>query len=402
MFSIITGRFRPSSVIVWAAVLAVGIGAAASCDKVPLLAPGGSTLSLSSNSAVVQSNGVADVRATVLESSGTPVQNGTTVTFSTNLGVVSPTEARTVNGVASTQFIANGQSGTAEVRAVSGAAKPDASSPLKLAVGAAAATRVQVSANPSRVSSGGSSTIIAAVSDANGNALAGIPVSFSTDAGSLSTSVANTNGSGQAQATLTTTKDATVTASAGGSSTATGTVKVTVAALPDLTIAASGLLAVGQNVTFTVTSPNSGDTDTFSTVALSYGDGDRTANIGSGGVMFGQHTYRTPGTYTVTATGTTSAGTTKIATTTVTIAPVVVTVTSSRSGNTASFTATVSPAGTSVSSYTWNFGDGTGDVTTATSSTSHTYTASGTYTATVTANLPNGQASTSSTSVTIP
>ena len=54
----------------------------------PLLAPQASTITLSTASTVVQANGTTEIRATVLEASGTPVQNGTTVTFTTNLGAV--------------------------------------------------------------------------------------------------------------------------------------------------------------------------------------------------------------------------------------------------------------------------------------------------------------------------
>ena len=72
----------------------------------PLLAPQASTITLSTASTVVQANGTTEIRATVLEPSGTPVQNGTTVTFTTNLGALSPAEARTLNGVATVQFVA--------------------------------------------------------------------------------------------------------------------------------------------------------------------------------------------------------------------------------------------------------------------------------------------------------
>src|SRR5437762_13438688 len=118
MFSIKTGWNPSQNLIVWGALL-VTFGATG-CDKVPLLAPSGSTVTLSSNSSIVQANGAAEIRATVLESSGTPVQNGTTVTFSTNLGTMSPSEARTFNGVATAQFVPNGQSGTAKIVATSG------------------------------------------------------------------------------------------------------------------------------------------------------------------------------------------------------------------------------------------------------------------------------------------
>src|SRR5205085_11063589 len=133
----------------------------------------------------------------------------TTVTFSANLGAIAPADAHTVNGVATAEFTPNGQSGLAEIRAVSGAAKPaDTANPtLKISVGSAATGRIQLTASPNSVpASGGSSVITATVLDTNGNALAGVPVSFSSDAGTLSSSVATTSSSGSVQVTLTTSK----------------------------------------------------------------------------------------------------------------------------------------------------------------------------------------------------
>src|SRR6187431_1663812 len=155
MFSIITGRRASKTPLVWGVILAAAV-VVSGCDKVPLLAPSGSTVTLSTNATVVQANGAAEIRATVLESSGTPVQNGTTGTVSTNLGTMSPADARTVNGVATAQFVPHGQSGTAKIVAISGGDKQDATSnPLTIMVGGAAAAHVQVSANPNRVGAGG-------------------------------------------------------------------------------------------------------------------------------------------------------------------------------------------------------------------------------------------------------
>src|SRR5918993_4574103 len=106
MHSIITGLGRSRNLRVWALVACAGLLTVA-CDKVPLLAPQESTITLSTASSVVQANGATEIRATVLEPSGTPVQNGTTVTFTTNLGTLSPGEARTFNGVAMVRFVAN-------------------------------------------------------------------------------------------------------------------------------------------------------------------------------------------------------------------------------------------------------------------------------------------------------
>src|SRR5438093_13359280 len=133
MLSIITGRSASWNLVV-CAVFAAAVFGTSSCDKLPLLAPSQSTITLSTTNTVVQSNGTAQVTATILEQAGTPVQNGTTVTFTTTLGTVSPTQVRTTNGVATTEFIGNGQSGVAEIPAASGPAKPDPPSPPNFTV----------------------------------------------------------------------------------------------------------------------------------------------------------------------------------------------------------------------------------------------------------------------------
>jgi PKD domain-containing protein/Big-like domain-containing protein len=409
MFSIITGRSASRNLVVWAA-LTVG-ALVAGCNKVPLLAPSLSTITLSSTSTIVQSNSTAQVSATVLKQPGTIVQDGTTVTFTTTLGTLSPTVARTMNGVATTTFSANGQSGVAEIRATSGGAKPaDTANPsLKLTVGGAAAARVLMTASPSRVpATGGSSTITATVSDTNGNALTGVTVAFTTDNGTVSNTVATTNSSGQAITTLTTTQTATVTATVGASGATAvtpGTVKVTVTVLPDIAIAVAtgSTLSAGQIVTFTVTVTPGSATDVFQSLVVNFGDGSSTPTLGGGSTSV-SHTFNAAGTYTVTATGTTASGDTKPASTVIVIQPVLVNLSVSKSTLnplTATFTATVNPSGTAISNYHWSFGDGQ-SLDTSNNTTTHTYAAGATYTASVTVTTPGGQTASSSTSFTMP
>src|SRR5580704_5614508 len=77
MLSIITGRSAPRNLVAWAAIIAGAL--ATGCTKVPLLAPSQSIISLATSSTVVQSNGTAQVSATVINEAGVPVQNGTHV-----------------------------------------------------------------------------------------------------------------------------------------------------------------------------------------------------------------------------------------------------------------------------------------------------------------------------------
>src|SRR5262245_40911310 len=108
---------------------------AAACDKVPLLAPTQSTIALTIRSTTIPSNGTAQVIASVTEQAGTPVHNGTTVTFTGSLGRFDPPAALTDNGVAVTTFHANGQSGTIKIGAVSGSAK---ATEIEIRIGGAA------------------------------------------------------------------------------------------------------------------------------------------------------------------------------------------------------------------------------------------------------------------------
>lgn len=72
------------------AILSLG-----SCDKVPLLAPTASVITIVSSRSVLPVNGTAQIIATVIEQSGTPAHNGTLVTFTSTLGTLEPREAVT-------------------------------------------------------------------------------------------------------------------------------------------------------------------------------------------------------------------------------------------------------------------------------------------------------------------
>jgi PKD repeat protein len=423
MISIITGRRVSKAPFVWLTLAGAGLMAASGCNKVPLLAPSQSTISLSTSSSIVQANGTAEIRATVLEGSGTPVQNGTTVTFTTNLGTVSPAETKTVNGVAVVRFLANGQSGIAEIHANSGAAKSadstatTATAPsIKLTVGGAAASRVGLTANPSTVpSTGGTSTIVANVVDASGNPLGSVVVTFSTDAGSLSSAVATTDQNGNAQATLTTSKTATVTATAGGSTgtgtTAstppTGTVKVTANTGPTVATFSPSPSApsVGQLVAFSLSATVG--SSPVQRIVVDFGDGDSATITGSSGGA--THTYTRAGSYVVRATafdsfgdsGTNTAVVPVTAPTKPTVAISATALGTAGAPTTFTFSANTTQAGASMDDVSINFGDGTTARLGATSGTGltaqHVYVSAGTYTATITATDSNGATASAST-----
>src|SRR5919204_3425542 len=135
--------------IVLAVLFAIPLIAVA-CDKVPLLAPTGTVITLIPESPVASLNSTVNIIATVIENgtgvtsggstkgAGTPVQNGTVVNFTTTLGTIEPAEARTHNGQVTVRLITGNQSGTATITAYSGGA----SAQKDIKVGAAAATHI--------------------------------------------------------------------------------------------------------------------------------------------------------------------------------------------------------------------------------------------------------------------
>jgi hypothetical protein len=339
-----------------------------------------------------------DITATVIESAGTPVQNGTVVTFTTTLGTIEPNEARTNNGKATVKLLAGTRSGTAEVRAFSGGIS--SGDPLTVTVGAAAAGKVELLANPSALpASGGVVQLTAVVSDAVGNRLSSVPVTFTTDAGVLSTTSATTDGNGEARSSLSTTAKARVTASVvGGTSTSlTATLDIPVRVGPTvaMTIPASSLMP-GVPAVFSVTVTAGGAV--VRTAMIEFGDGDK-QSLSTSGTSLVTHVYGSSGTYIVTAEATDAAGETVTATASVSVQPIVVIVSLSVAPTTLTTstptvftaTATTNPTGASIERYEWDFGDGS-TRTTSGPSTSHQYAVGGgrRYTATVRAVTTSG------------
>ena len=350
-----------------------------SCDKMPLAAPTESTITLYASSTTVGLNGSVDITATVIESAGTPVQNGTVVTFTTTLGTIEPLEARTNNGKATVKLLSGTKSGTAEVRAFSGGTT--STDALTITVGAAAAGKVELLANPSALpASGGVVQLTAVVSDGAGNRLSSVPVTFTTDAGVLAATSATTDGNGEARSSLQTTAKARVTASVvgGTSSSLTASLDIPVRVGPTITISVpSASLVPGVPATFSV-AVNAGGAAVRS-ATIDFGDGGR-QSVSTSGLSTATHVYAASGTYIVTAEAVDTAGETGLATASVSVQPVVVTVSMAVTPSTITTTtpaefaaiATTTPAGATIERYEWNFGDGN-IRTTSGATTSHLY-----------------------------
>ncbi len=394
------------------------------CEKVPLTSPTGSVISLSTNSNIVPVNGSAQITATVTESAGTAVQNGTTVVFTSDFGRMDPAEAQTQNGRATVRFVASGQSGTVKINAFSGAASTSGgttSGALTLLVGGAAAGRISVRAEPPNIpQSGGTVQIYASVSDTNGNPLMGAPVAFTiggtTGTGILGSPSAVTDANGQAQTSLTTNQTTTVTATVATTTAAalTANVVVTALAAPSLAIVCApptGGFATGVAVNCSINLPAT-TTTPIQNVTVNWGDGTGEQPVGNvTGTTTVSHTYLAPGTYTVTASATDLNGQrgTAVATVVVQVIRPTLSITASATTGSAgvpiSFTVTPATNPTQpITNVAIDFGDGTtrdlGAISSATTVTK-TYNAEGTYTVTATVTDQSGQRGNASTQVAI-
>lgn len=373
------------------ALSALALLSAAACDKMPLTAPAGTVITLVSSTNVLPINGSTDVVAVLVESgttgtgtaatgsAGTPVHNGTVVIFTTSLGKIEPAEARTHNGRVTVKLSADGRSGTATISAFSGAATKT----LEVKIGAAAAERVSLTAAPTSVAAnGGTAELSARVEDASGNPLAGVPVAFTTTAGSLSAGSALTNDNGVATALLSTTTEATVTASAGGK---TSTVTIRVRSRSAITLTPpAGSVFVGSPASFTVTP---GAAVALSGVTINFGDG-RSQTLGAiSSSTTVVHFYEDDGVFQVTVRGTDVDGGVAEASGGVAVTPFTFsaagTPTTGALGTVFSFSVTGIPTTVPIDHYEWNLGDGTLRQTD-TGATTHEYLSRGTKTIKVT------------------
>ena len=410
---------RPSAL---ALLLAAAALLTVACQKVPLLAPSGSTITLTALATVLPTNGTTDIIAQVIESGGSPPHSGTSVTFTTNLGSVEPANAETdISGRVTVKFKAGASSGTATITAISGGVSASGSNAIKVAIGAAAVGKVTIDANPSTIpATGGTALITSTTFDVNGNLIGGVPISFTTDAGAVSPAVTNTDANGKAQTTLTTTKAATVTASAGlagvtggtGTTTTaaqTATVKVNVNVSPSITIGSPSPAAptVGQSVTFPLTYAADANGSPVQSVTVEFGDNARTVYPGKPGSV--AHTYNAIGSYTVRATVLDALGDTSSASQSVNVGALGSVTVGSPSpssptvGQAVTFPLTFNDTGNTIQRISADFGDGTGAVSYGGKPTSinHTYSSGGTFAVRVTAFDSFGNSSEGGTSVLI-
>jgi len=358
----------------------------AGCDKVPLLAPTGTVINLFPATTSVSLNSEVTIVATVIENgvasggsggggtaragAGTPVQNGTVISFTTSIGRIEPSEARTSNGQVTVRLITAGTSGTATITAYSGGA----SNQITLKVGAAAAKTLTVTAAPANLgSSGGSALITATVIDEGGSGVGGVPVTFTSDRGSITPTATNTDASGSATAQLTTSATTKVTVTAAGGTNGSATVTVSARLLSSFNVNANSKKVAGSPVQFDV---GIGSGVNLSNVHVEFGDGSSTDLGAISSTTSTLHGYCTAGQFNATASAVDATGAREQLNTNVIIGSLPATLAAASGITNVDTPVTFNVSGTTdaqVARYHWSWDDGTTSFDTTAPQTIHTF-----------------------------
>jgi adhesin/invasin len=187
------------------ALAALALSCLAVCDgEVPLTAPEGATLTIEANPKSIAAVGgrsrITVVAFKAAGDGGGTVADGTQIFFTTDLGRIEE-RVETVNGIAQAMLQSDGRAGTATITAQSGGGITALTTTVQIGAGAEGDLVITVIANPTTLGPEDlTSEIVATVTDNRGNALADVPVIFSTSSGTLASqgSVLRTNASGQA------------------------------------------------------------------------------------------------------------------------------------------------------------------------------------------------------------
>jgi uncharacterized repeat protein (TIGR01451 family) len=175
-------------------------GTASDFGLVTLLVNATANITLTAAPTTLPVGNLSTITATVTDSANNPVPDGTVVSFTTDLGNVSPASATTVNGVA-TATISSTVAGVATVTAtVNGLS---ATAQVTFTTGPAA--QLLLTATPAIIFSNGisQSTVVATVRDAFGNPVSGATVTFLAGIGQFSPTSGASGPDGQVTVTLT-------------------------------------------------------------------------------------------------------------------------------------------------------------------------------------------------------
>nr|MDP9121181.1 Ig-like domain-containing protein [Acidobacteriota bacterium] len=144
----------------------------AACDKASPVAPSGSTIVISANpSFVTSATGTSTITVIARKANGTPVNRGTQVTFTVDIGTIDQSARTDNNGIATATLHGDGRLGKATVMASIGGGTTGGA--MVAVTFGNPEKSITLQADPPTIpSAGGSVRLVALVRDAQGQPLA--------------------------------------------------------------------------------------------------------------------------------------------------------------------------------------------------------------------------------------
>lgn len=266
---------------------------------------GSLTLSSTSSSVIADGTSTTTLLAILRDRGGNPV-SGQAVTFSASAGTLPPAPANT-DGTGEARIILTAPTTTGNATITANVPGVTASGVVQFVAGPA--TTLTLAAAPASVAPGGSSSLVATLTDANGNAVEGTTIGFTlttnSSGASLSKAESITDLNGQATLTYTagsTTGTDTVSGNAGNGITTTTTVAVTPATVLtgslNLTLGSSSVTAgnaTGVTVSALVRDTSGAVVGAGQTVTFTANDGTFTGGTVVGGIASATDTTNSSG-----------------------------------------------------------------------------------------------------------
>lgn len=222
-------------------LLVVSLLPVAGCDKATPVAPSGTVLTISANPSRIGLNGTSTITVVGRKPDGNPLNPGTEIRLSSDIGTITSIVTTDSSGTASAVFHADGRTGTAKVMATTGGGDAKAEADIQVGQGSGSKPTVLVSVTPSTVGLGGTAQVTVIARNADGTPVTSGRATLTTTLGTLSNSNPNIQ-NGTATSTLTAGNRegmATITAIVGSSDAATTMVSIVLDAATAISVTAN-------------------------------------------------------------------------------------------------------------------------------------------------------------------
>lgn len=222
-------------------LLVVSLLPVAGCDKATPVAPAGTVLTISANPSQIALTGTSTITVVGRKPDGNPLNPGTEIRLSSDIGTLTSIVTTDSTGTASTTFHGDGRTGLAKITATTGGGDAKAEVDVQVGQGSGSKPTVLVSVTPSTIGLNGTAQVTVIARNADGTPVTSGRATITTTLGTLD-NPSPTIRNGTATATLTAGNregTATVTAIVGSSDAVTATVSIVLDAATAISVTAN-------------------------------------------------------------------------------------------------------------------------------------------------------------------